>query len=118
MSEKKEIRDDSEATGAAQLPLMKLYKAGERRKPVGGGKLSLGCIKLEVTIKRPSEDVNLSVGDLSLEFTSGIQAKNKFGNCLCIDGISVQELGEISYGESTLSVYTEASGLNLAHSST
>lgn len=63
---------------------------------MGEGKFSFGCIKFEVTIKHPSEDVKLSVGYLSLEFTSKIHAKNKFRNCLCIDGISVQGLGEIS----------------------
>lgn len=61
-----------------------------------GGEFSLGCIKFEATIKHPSEDVKLSVGYLSLEFTGKIQAKNKFRNCLYIDGISVQGLGEIS----------------------
>lgn len=63
---------------------------------MGEGKFSLGCIKFEVTIKHLSEDVKLSVGYLTLEFTSKIQAKNKFRNCLCIGGISIQGQGQIS----------------------
>lgn len=48
---------------------------------MGAGKFSFGCIKFEVTIKHPSEDVKLSAGYLSLDFRSESQAEKKFRNC-------------------------------------
>lgn len=103
MSEKKGVKDDSEATGKVQLPLTKLYKKTVGREASLWEEESSvwGVFKFEVTVKHPSEDVSLSVGYLSLELMSGIQAKNKIGNYLCIDGISVQGLREISSREST-----------------
>lgn len=51
---------------------------------MGEGKFSFGCIKFEVTIKHPGEDVKLSAGYVSLDLTSQSQAKKKLRNCVCV----------------------------------
>lgn len=80
---KKRIKDDCRATGKNAIAINERHKKSMGRE----GSLqeeentAIACIKFEMT-RHPSEDVSLSAGYSSLEFTRKTQARNKFGNCV------------------------------------